>query len=252
MLTSRDVQELVNVDRSTIYRMAESGQIPAIKVGRQWRFPAREIDRWLAGRTGSTPAPEPIVGNLADMLLPGVASPLADLLADLFGVMVLVTDLDGSPLIEPANACGLFRFVHDTPSTHARCAETWRDLGSDPDRQPRFRPTPLGFECATGFIRVGPEVKGMVIMGGIAPADWPPSADQVREMASALNVAAGQLADHIDEVFYLDRSHQAWVLEYLPRISNLFSRIARERSRLVDRLDTIASLAGTSNQRSTL
>jgi len=252
MLTTRDVQELINVDRSTIYRMADAGKIPAIKVGRQWRFPAEEFNVWLAGPpTAPAPAePETAFGELADMLLPGVAAPLADLLASIFGVMVLVTDLDGTPLIEPANPCGLFQFVYDTPSTHARCAETWRDLGADPDRQPRFRPTPMGFECTRGFIRVGPEVKGMVILGGIAPAEWPPAADQVRELATELEVPADQLADHIDEVFYMDRNHQAWVLEYLPRISSLFSRIARERSRLVDRLDTIASLAGSPNQRS--
>ena len=39
-LTTQDVQQLIRVDKSTIYRMAESGRIPAIKVGRQWRFPA--------------------------------------------------------------------------------------------------------------------------------------------------------------------------------------------------------------------
>ena len=88
----------------------------------------------------------------------------------------------------------------------------------------------------------------MVIMGGIAPSEWPPAADQVRAIAGELDVSADSIADHIDEVFYLDRSHQAWVLEYLPRISSLFSRIARERSRLVDRLDTIASLAGSTHK----
>lgn len=252
MLTTKDLQEIMNVDRSTIYRMAESGKLPAIKVGRQWRFPADEIDAWLAGGD-QTPKPvdlaaEQAVGDLADMLLPGVTKPLAELLGSIFGVMVLVTDLDGESLIEPANPCGLFKFVHDHPTTNPLCAETWRELGSDPDRLPRFRPTPLGFECARGFIRVGPEVKGMVIMGGIAPSEWPPAADQVRAIAAELGVSADSIADHIDEVFYLDRSHQAWVLEYLPRISSLFSRIARERSRLVDRLDTIASLAGSTHK----
>lgn len=253
MLTTKDLQELINVDRSTIYRMAESGRLPAIKVGRQWRFPAEEIKNWLAGGESTARLPisdEEVVGELADMLLPGVAKPLSELIGDIFGVMVLVTDLEGRSLIDPANPCGLFRFVHDTPATHPLCAGTWRELGADPDRLPRFRPTPLGFECARGFIRVGPEVKGMVIMGGIAPAEWPPTADEVRATAASLGVSPDALADHIDEVFYLDRSHQAWVLEYLPRISNLFSRIARERSRLVDRLDTIASLAGSSNPRS--
>ncbi|NNC91121.1 MAG: helix-turn-helix domain-containing protein, partial [Acidimicrobiia bacterium] len=124
MLTTKDVQALINVDRSTIYRMAESGKLPAIKVGRQWRFPAEEINAWLAGGN-KAPAPateEAIVGDLADMLLPGVAKPLADLLGSVFGVMVLVTDLDGQPLVEPANPCGLFKFVHDHPITNHLCA----------------------------------------------------------------------------------------------------------------------------------
>ena len=253
MLTTKDVQALINVDRSTIYRMAESGKLPAVKVGRQWRFPAEAIQAWLSGDAApsSLPKPgEPVFGELADMLIPGVARPLADLVASIFGVMILVTDLDGNAVIEPANPCGLFRFVHTTPETHPLCAATWRDLGTDPDRIPRFRATPLGFECARAFIRVGPEVKGMVIMGGIAPPEWPPAADEVRTLADQLGVPAHELSDHIDEVFYLDKSHQAWVLEYLPRVASLFSRIARERSRLVDRLDTIASLAGSPTQRS--
>ena len=47
MLTTRDLQELMNVDRSTIYRMAESGKLPAIKVGRQWRFHKSILDEWF-------------------------------------------------------------------------------------------------------------------------------------------------------------------------------------------------------------
>ncbi len=50
LLTTKDVQALINVDKSTIYRMAETGRIPAIKVGRQWRFPADQIERWLTRR----------------------------------------------------------------------------------------------------------------------------------------------------------------------------------------------------------
>ena len=251
MLTTRDVQELINVDRSTIYRMAEKGSLPAIKVGRQWRFPAGELEAWLS--RAHTPArispdTETAHGELVDMLLPGVAKPLSDLVADIFGVMVLVTDLEGQPLMDPSNPCGLFRFVHDHPSTRLLCAETWREMAGDPDRLPRFRPTPLGFECARGYIRVGPEVKGMLVMGGIAAARWPPGAEEVRAMAGDLGIAADELADHIDEVYFLDRSHQAWVLDFLPRIASLFSRIARERSRLVERLDTIASLAGSTTK----
>ena len=49
LLNARQVQEILHVDRSTVYRMAESGRLPAIRVGasgasrrngsRSWPFP---------------------------------------------------------------------------------------------------------------------------------------------------------------------------------------------------------------------
>ena len=47
MLTAKDMQTLLQVDRSTIYRMAEAGQLPAVKVGKQWRFPGDLVEDWI-------------------------------------------------------------------------------------------------------------------------------------------------------------------------------------------------------------
>ena len=55
MLTSKEMQNILQVDRSTIYRMAESGRLPAIKVGKQWRFPKTQVDSWLSTQ-GATAA----------------------------------------------------------------------------------------------------------------------------------------------------------------------------------------------------
>ncbi len=246
MLTTKDVQEIINVDRSTIYRMAESGRLPAVKVGRQWRFPADELEAFLAG--GTTIEAEPVevsVTDLATRLLPGIAKPVADLVGSIFGVMVLVTDLDGEPLIEPSNPCGLFVYVHGSPEARARCAATWRDLSSDPHLLPKFRPTPLGFNCARDLIRANGEIIGMVVMGGVAPDSWPPEPNEIVELADEMHVDAGGLTDHIDEVYHVSQEDQDWILEYLPAVTSLFSKIAEERSRLVDRLDDIASLAAS-------
>ena len=54
-LTTQDVQALLHVDKSTVYRMAEDGRLPGVKVGRQWRFPADQIADQLGVPT--TPAP---------------------------------------------------------------------------------------------------------------------------------------------------------------------------------------------------
>jgi len=52
LLTALEVQHLLHIDRSTIYRMAEDGRLPAIRVGRSWRFPAERIDAMLGAGEG--------------------------------------------------------------------------------------------------------------------------------------------------------------------------------------------------------
>jgi excisionase family DNA binding protein len=47
LLSVAQVAEYLNVDRFTIYRLVTDGQIPAFKVGNQWRFKKKLIERWL-------------------------------------------------------------------------------------------------------------------------------------------------------------------------------------------------------------
>ena len=62
-LTTERVLEYLQVNLRTVYRLIKAGKIPAVRVGRQWRFRKRDIDAWLdnqrsraAGR-GAAPAP---------------------------------------------------------------------------------------------------------------------------------------------------------------------------------------------------
>ena len=39
--------EYLQVNLRTVYRLIKAGKIPAVRVGRQWRFRKRDIDAWL-------------------------------------------------------------------------------------------------------------------------------------------------------------------------------------------------------------
>ncbi len=56
ILTLENVAEYLRVHPSTIYRMLKRKQLPAFKIGRDWRFNVESIDRWRADaeRRGST------------------------------------------------------------------------------------------------------------------------------------------------------------------------------------------------------
>src|SRR5215210_3364039 len=68
-LTTEDVLEYLQVNLRTVYRLIKAGKIPAVRVGRQWRFRKRDIDGWLdsqrprSGARIAPPAPEPRPGT---------------------------------------------------------------------------------------------------------------------------------------------------------------------------------------------
>lgn len=46
-LTTDEVLAYLKVNLRTVYRLVEAGKLPAVRVGRQWRFRRRDIDTWL-------------------------------------------------------------------------------------------------------------------------------------------------------------------------------------------------------------
>jgi excisionase family DNA binding protein len=50
VLTVRELAEYLHVHPSTIYRLLKTRQLPAFKVGSDWRFNLEEINRWRQER----------------------------------------------------------------------------------------------------------------------------------------------------------------------------------------------------------
>ena len=80
-LTTEEVLEYLQVNLRTVYRLIKAGKIPAVRVGRQWRFRKRDIDAWpdsqrprggsraaAAAPTTSTPA-RPAAGTTRPRVL---------------------------------------------------------------------------------------------------------------------------------------------------------------------------------------
>jgi excisionase family DNA binding protein len=47
LLTLEQVAEYLNVDKFTVYRLLADKDLPAFKVGNQWRFKRKMIENWL-------------------------------------------------------------------------------------------------------------------------------------------------------------------------------------------------------------
>jgi len=58
VLTVQEVSNYLRVHPSTIYRMLKRNQIPAFRVGSDWRFTVEAIDRWRSQAESSALQPD--------------------------------------------------------------------------------------------------------------------------------------------------------------------------------------------------
>ncbi len=47
ILTAKEVAEYLNIHPLTVHRYAREGKIPAFKIGTDWRFHKKYIERWI-------------------------------------------------------------------------------------------------------------------------------------------------------------------------------------------------------------
>jgi excisionase family DNA binding protein len=200
MLTAQQVQDLLDVDASTVYRMAGDGRLPAVRIGRQWRFPADAIERLLVP-TGAAGDGRPAT-DASPTLPVDLATSLLDTVAHALGVTMVVTDLGGRALTPVVNPAPALVQLLDDPAFTAACTVEWRGFAHEPHLAPRLQLGRHGFLCAHSLVRRGTSLVAMVLAGGIAP----------------------ECADDPD-LFHLDTDARRRVLETLPRTAALLSRL---------------------------
>ncbi|MDH5347225.1 MAG: helix-turn-helix domain-containing protein [Nitrospira sp.] len=52
ILTVMEVAKFLRVPKSTVYKLARVGELPASKIGKHWRFLRRDIHDWMHSRSG--------------------------------------------------------------------------------------------------------------------------------------------------------------------------------------------------------
>lgn len=84
-LTTEEVLDYLQVNLRTVYRLIKAGKIPAVRVGRQWRFRRRDLDAWLEAqrtRTGKAARQaRPEGEGRARVLVVDDEAPIRDLLS---------------------------------------------------------------------------------------------------------------------------------------------------------------------------
>jgi excisionase family DNA binding protein len=62
LLRPDEVQKVLNISRSQVYKMLQSGEIPSLRIGRVFRIPDDKLKAWIERRSteGSSTISPPI------------------------------------------------------------------------------------------------------------------------------------------------------------------------------------------------
>jgi excisionase family DNA binding protein len=242
LLTAKQLQELLHVDRTTIYRMLDDGRLTGVKVGQQWRFPRSGIQALLEGKKTAEIHTAPAA---TEELPVHCIQPIQDVFAEIMQMGAVTTAPDGEPLTEISNPCRMCQLILATETGRAACIASWRALAQQPDKQPKFMQCHAGLQYARARIQVNGTLKAALIAGQFYTdeANARAASKRLKTLAQTHNISEQELQAAARAVPRLDTRARGEIGRWLQRVADTFEQITNERTDLMSRLRSIASMS---------
>jgi len=264
LLTTKDLQQILQVDRITIYRMLDAGELPGIKVGGQWRFPEQAVNEWLqsvkgkrataeasvslpAARTAEPASPEAASRppKLVDLISTVCLQNVQDGFAEALGVASLVIDLQGTPITQVSRACAFCRAGWASEEFKRRCSVSWASLAEVSEAQPQVHLCHAGIGYAVAPIEVHGTRLGLVIGGQFHAGSQRPEVPRamLTALASECSLPPSALLDSFGSIPVFGPEKVALATRLLATIATTLSEIGFQAYEVRKKLQQIAEIA---------
>ncbi len=246
LLTTKQVLDILQVDRTTIYRMLNDGRLSGVKVGQQWRFPHSEVEALLSGTPVPTEPVQPTRPTITRDALPiSCLQSVQDVSAETMEVGAITTDLDGQPLTEISNSGRFCNLIRSTETGQQACINSWRKLANQHESAPRFVTCHAGLHYARARIELDDTPFAMLVTGQfyIMAPDPDEVKQRVAQLAQLHGLDEAELAHVAAELPILSPKKQEKITQWLEKLAVTFSLLGRERADMLDRLRRIASMS---------
>jgi len=246
LLTTKQLQDLLKIDRITVYRMLNDGRLKGRKVGSQWRFPQSEVDR-LLGIERDEPDDEETVESIPDFPS-GCVKEIQDIFAGIIGIGAVTVTLRGTPLTEPTFCNPFCKLMLSTEAGRQACQASWRRMALKSTGEPNFQICHAGL-CYKRAAIHAENVQIAWLIGGqyyLNTPDHEKEKERVEEMAVRYQIPAEQLQEAARQIPVLKHHQQEQVKEWTPKVALTVQSILCERSDMMSRLQRIAELSSIS------
>lgn len=243
LFTTRQIQDLLQIDRVTVYRMLNDGRLKGVKIGNQWRFPQSEIDR-LLGETpqpaGSENAEEPLSDFPSDCV-----SKVQEIFAGIIGIGAVTITLQGAPLTELNFSNPFCRLMLANPESRRACQASWQKIALRATGSPPFQTCHAGLSYLRSIISFDDQPAAWLVAGQYYAnqPDRETERERILQLAEKYNLPAAQLLEAARKIPQLKSYQNEQVMEWTPKVATTISSILCERSEILDRLHRISELS---------
>jgi excisionase family DNA binding protein len=243
LLTTKQLQDLLKIDRITVYRMLNDGRLKGVKIGNQWRFPRNEIAR-LLGEEPVDEETEEIENTLTDFPSDCVQK-VQEIYAGIIGIGAVSVTLKGEALTEPTFSNPFCKLMLSNPSSRKACQASWRKIALRTTGQPSFQTCHAGLSYMRSQIEFNDKPAAWMISGQyyITSPDPENEKERLQQLSILHDIPLSKLTEAASKIPVLTKSQQAQVQEWTPKVASTVQSILCERSDLLGRLERIAELS---------
>jgi excisionase family DNA binding protein len=242
LLTTKQVQTLLQVDRTTIYRMLRDGRLSGVKVGHQWRFSNQHIDSLLHGHT--LPQHEETFAEPQESLPIDCFQLMQDIFTDITEIGAVTIKADGTPLTQTSLNCQFCQMILSSETGNQACQASQKKLIANPEEQ-NFAVCHAGLHYLQAPIKINDTVTAVLIAGQFynQSPDQVEEVARVRELAQKHGLDEAALANAARDILVLNGRNKTKIGDWLNKIAATFEHISCERASFMTRLQKIAAMS---------
>ena len=237
-LTTKQVQDLLKVDRITVYRMLQDGRLKGVKIGNQWRFSQQEVERVLSGVT--------FVDDIqSESNFPThCIQTIQDLFSSVSQFTALVVGQDGSPITNISNPCQFCQEIQSSISGKAACEASWKSAQQQKNGKQKF------FSCHAGLNYYGVKIihknkiEGIFLSGHfyLSQPEKNEEINRIHNLAITHQLDEKRLQKSAESIPVLSEEKSQFLTFQPAAAVKAIESILAERNSFLDRLQKIANL----------
>jgi excisionase family DNA binding protein len=247
LLTTHQLEEILKVDRITIYRMLGDGRLRGFKVGGQWRFSRSEVESWIRGQcwqlddlaaNESGRKPEQTFRALPLSCVQAVQS----VFADAMDIATVTTDPEGYAITEISNGCDFCALIRSSKEGRRQCSAFWKSLGNLEVKTCHAGLAGTGHRITTNGKWVGIVVICQLDLRTGEEHNHVGWSENLSRLASELNLPKKSLRAEAARLRTIRADQVPRILHLVKQVAETFSKIGEERLALLGRLEQIAEI----------